>query len=164
MNQALSGAALAAVIAVLWLLGRPRTTILRSTDTSAIAALNRSQMTLVQGSGGGPAATAAAAHAAADTPALPAASDLRGRRQLLLHLERQFQAGGSERQRAMATCAAWGHRAALPLIQRGLRDGDPRVTQLAAAAMERFRGRSAAAPGTPAQPAAKAPRNVSRTR
>jgi HEAT repeat protein len=64
----------------------------------------------------------------------------------------------------MATCAAWGHRAALPLIQRGLRDGDPRVTQLAAAAMERFRGRSSAAPGAPAQPAAKAPRNVSRTR
>ena len=161
MNQALSGAALAAVIAVLWLLGRPRTTILRSTDTSAIAALNRSQMSLVQGSGGGPAPTAEVGRAAADTAALPAPSDLRGRRQLLLQLERQFQAGGRDRQRAMATCAAWGHRAALPLIQRGLRDADPQVSRLAAAAMDRFRGRSGA---SSPQPAAKPPRNVSRTR
>jgi len=158
MNQALSGAAIAAVIAVLWLLGRPRTTILRSTDTSAIAALNRSQMTLVQGAGGAKAA-AATVHAAAEA-ALPAAADLRGRRQLLLQLERQFQAGGGERQRAMATCGAWGHRAALPLIQRGLRDADPQVSRLAAAAMERFRGRSSGG----AQPSAKPPRNVSRTR
>ena len=52
-----------------------------------------------------------------------------------------------------------GHRAALPLIQRGLRDADPQVSRLAAAAMERFRGRSSAA-----QPAAKPPRNVARTR
>ena len=159
MNQALSGAALAAVIAVLWLLGRPRTTILRSTDTSAIAALNRSRMTLVQG-GGGAKAAAAITDAAAE-PVLPAGSDLRGRRQLLLQLERQFQAGGTERRRAMATCGTWGHRAALPLIQRGLRDADPQVSRLAAAAMDRFRGRSGA---SSPQPAAKPPRNVSRTR
>jgi hypothetical protein len=96
-------------------------------------------------------------------PTLPAAADLRGRRQLLLLLERQFQAGGGERQRAMATCGAWGHRAALPLIQRGLRDADPQVSRLAAAAMDRFRGRSGPAAASP-QPAAKPPRNVSRTR
>lgn len=160
MNQALSGAALAAVIAVLWLLGRPRRAILRSTDTSAIAALNRSQMTLVQGASG--AKSAAATSPAVTAAALPAAADLRGRRLLLLQLERQFQAGGGERQRAMATCGAWGHRAALPLIQRGLRDADPQVSRLAAAAMERFRGRSSGAASP--QPAAKPPRNVSRTR
>jgi hypothetical protein len=164
MNQALSGAAIAAVIAVLWLLGRPRTTILRSTDTSAIAALNRSQMTLVQGASGGEDNGATAPVAPAPRHPWPAAADLRGRRALLLQLERQFQAGGRERQWAMASCGAWGHRAALPLIQRGLRDADPQVSRLAAAAMDRFRGRSTAVgPGT-AQPAAKPPRNVSRTR
>jgi len=167
MNQALSGAAIAAVIAVLWLLGRPRTTILRSTDTSAIAALNRSQMTLVQGAAGGDGGSspgAASDAAAAPRHPWPAAADLRGRRALLLQLERQFQAGGRERQWAMASCGAWGHRAALPLIQRGLRDADPQVSRLAAAAMDRFRGRSTAAGSGAAQPAAKPPRNVSRTR
>ncbi|MBU6354740.1 MAG: HEAT repeat domain-containing protein, partial [Cyanobacteria bacterium REEB498] len=82
----------------------------------------------------------------------------------LLQLERQFQAGGTERRRAMATCGTWGHRAALPLIQRGLRDADPQVSRLAAAAMDRFRGRSGASSPTGPQPAAKPPRNVSRTR
>ena len=164
MNQALSGAAIAAVIAVLWLLGRPRTTILRSTDTSAIAALNRSQMTLVQGASGGDGGSSPEAAAAAPHQHWPAAADLRGRRALLLQLERQFQAGGRERQWAMASCGAWGHRAALPLIQRGLRDADPHVSRLAAAAMERFRGRSTASASATPQPAAKPPRNVSRTR
>ena len=165
MNQALSGAAIAAVIAVLWLLGRPRTTILRSTDTSAIAALNRSQMTLVQGASGGDGGSSpGAAGDAAGAPQWPAAADLRGRRALLQKLEHQFQAGGRERQWAMASCGAWGHRAALPLIQRGLRDADPHVSRLAAAAMERFRGRSTASASATPQPAAKPPRNVSRTR
>ena len=166
MNQALTGAAAAAVIVVLWLLGRPRTTILRSTDTSAVAALNRSQMALVQtaGSGAAGAAPMAAPGAAAPQP-LPAAADLRGRRQLLVQLEQQFQAGGQPRRQAMATCGAWGHRAALPLIQRGLRDADPQVTELAAAAMARFRGRSSigTSPAASAQPL-RLPRNVSRTR
>ena len=171
MNQALTGAAAAAVIVVLWLLGRPRTTILRSTDTSAVAALNRSQMTLVQtagsGDGAGPGSSTAAAPAAAAPLALPAVGDLRARRQLLLQLEQQFQAGGPRRRQAMATCGAWGHRAALPLIQRGLRDGDPQVSQLAAQAMARFRGRSSAASAAAASAAAqplRLPRNVSRTR
>ena len=168
MNQALTGAAAAAVIVVLWLLGRPRTTILRSTDTSAVAALNRSQMALVQtagsGSGAAGAAPMAAPGAAAPQP-LPAAADLRGRRQLLVQLEQQFKAGGQPRRQAMATCGAWGHRAALPLIQRGLRDADPQVTELAAAAMARFRGRSSigTSPAASAQPL-RLPRNVSRTR
>jgi HEAT repeat protein len=62
----------------------------------------------------------------------------------------------------MATCERWGHRAALPLIQRGLRDSDPAVVALAASAMGRFRGRSAAIQTT--TQAVKPPRNVSRTR
>ena len=160
MTQALSGAAIAAVIAVCWLLGRPRPKILRSTDASAVAALNRSQMELVlpkgeQESGPSPAGSNPIALA------LPGAADLRGRRQLLSHLERQFQAGGEQRVQALALCSAWRHRDALSLIRRGLRDSNCQVAALAAEAMAHFRGRSAAAP----QPApAKAPRNVSRTR
>jgi hypothetical protein len=96
-----------------------------------------------------------------DSLVLPAAADLRGRRQLLAQLEQQFQAGGEQRVQALAVCSAWRHRDALPLIRRGLRDSNCQVAALAAEAMAHFRGRSAAAP----QPApAKAPRNVSRTR
>ena len=160
MTQALSGAAIAAVIAACWLLGRRRPTILKSTDASAVAALNRSRMELVlpkdsQGS------TPEADAPVLDSRVLPAAADLRGRRQLLAQLEQRFQAGGEQRVQALAVCSAWRHRDALPLIRRGLRDSNCQVAALAAEAMAHFRGRSAAAP----QPApAKAPRNVSRTR
>ena len=158
MTQALSGAAIAAVIAVCWLLGRPRPKILRSTDASAVAALNRSQMELVLRREALPAGDPAIPAALA----LPAAADRRGRLQLLAVLERQFQAGGSERQQALAVCATWRHRDVLPLIRRGLRDSDQHVAALAAEAMTNFRGRTAAA-AAQAVPA-KAPRNVSRTR
>ena len=160
MTQALSGAAIAAVIAACWLLGRRRPTILKSTDASAVAALNRSRMELVlpkdtQDSAPEPDAPVLA------SLVLPAAADLRGRRQLLAQLEQQFQAGCEQRVQALAVCSAWRHRDALPLIRRGLRDSNCQVAALAAEAMAHFRGRSAAAP----QPApAKAPRNVSRTR
>lgn len=160
MTQALSGAAIAAVIAACWLLGRRRPTILKSTDASAVAALNRSRMELVlprdtQDSAPEPNAPVL------DSLVLPATADLRGRRQLLAELEQQFQAGGEQRLQALAVCSAWRHRDALSLIRRGLRDSNSQVAALAAEAMAHFRGRSAAAP----QPApAKAPRNVSRTR
>ena len=160
MTQALSGAAIAAVIAACWLLGRRRPTILKSTDASAVAALNRSRMELVLPRNSQDAAPEPDAPVL-DSRMLPAPADLRGRRQLLAQLEQQFQAGGEQRVQALAVCSAWRHRDALPLIRRGLRDSDCQVAALAAEAMAHFRGRSAAAP----QPApAKAPRNVSRTR
>ena len=162
MTQALSGAAIAAVIAACWLLGRPRPKILRSTDASAVAALNRSRMELVVRRDGDtePATAHDSQAAAAETILLPAAADLRGRRQLLMQLHQQFQAGGQQRRQALTVCAAWRHREALPLIRRGLRDSDCRVAALAAEAMQTFRGRP-----VPAQAAAvPAPRNVSRTR
>jgi hypothetical protein len=160
MTQALSAAAIAAVVAACWLMGRKRPTILKSTNASAVAALNRSRMELVlpRQNQEPEAALEASELAAVD---LPAAADLRGRRQLLAQLEQQFQAGGEQRVQAIAVCSAWRHRDALPLIRRGLRDSDCQVAALAAEAMAHFRGRSLAAP----QPApAKAPRNVSRTR
>jgi hypothetical protein len=156
MTQALSGAALAALIAVCWLLGRPKPRLLSSTDTSQVAALNRSQMELVLLSPDGPNPEAADAEA----PHWP--RDSRSRQQLLAELERQFRAGGEQRQQAMATCRAWGHRAALPLIRRGLKDADTRVVGLAAEAMAAFRGRSTAA--MQRAQTSTLPRNVSRTR
>jgi len=157
MTQALSGAAIAVVIAVCWVLGRPKRTILRSTDTSAIAALNRGQMELVI-----PAEARAKAQRGAASIQLPSPSDRRGRLQLLSQLERSFLKGGLARREAMEICVAWGHRDALPLIRRGLRDADSQVALLAAGAMDGFRGRTS--PGSAAAQVAKPPRNVSRTR
>lgn len=162
MTQALSGAAIAAVIAVCWLLGRPRPRrILRSTDTAAVAALNRGQIerliSTAASDSDGPGASAQEANQ-------PASSgwprDVRGRAQLLRRLEGQFAAGGGQRREAIQLCAAWRHRATLPLLRRALRDGDPTVVALAAEAMTAFRGHPAVA----AQAAGKAVRNVSRTR
>ncbi|MBD1192992.1 HEAT repeat domain-containing protein [Vulcanococcus sp. Clear-D1] len=161
MTQALSGAAIAAVIAACWLLGRPRPKILRSTDASAVAALNRSQMELVLPRQREAASSADSSSHNSLSVALPSAADRRGRLQLLAQLERQFQQGGEPRRQALAVCSAWQHRDALPLIRRGLRDSDQQVAALAAEAMAHFRGRSAA---TAQLAVAKPPRNVSRTR
>jgi len=161
MTQALSGAAIAAVIAACWLLGRPRPKILRSTDASAVAALNRSQMELVLPRQPETASRTDSGSQDRSSVALPNPADRRGRLQLMAALERQFQQGGDQRRQALAVCSAWQHRDALPLIRRGLRDSDQQVAALAAAAMTHFRGRSSA---TAQRAAAKPPRNVSRTR
>ena len=181
MTQALSGAAIAAVIAVCWLLGRPRPKLLRSTDASGVAALNRQQMGLVvdgpedvaaaepeagdrasahEDPAHGESAHGGAAAAVAVNAAICWPRDARERSLLLAQLENQYRLGGEARRQAMALGAAWGHRATLPLLRRGLRDTDPAVVALAAGSMERFR--KAVAPV--AQPAARPPRNVSRTR
>jgi hypothetical protein len=174
MTQALSGAAIAAVIAVCWLLGRPRPKILRSTDTTAVAALNRGQMERLldapinaadanapEGIGPGFGADQGQGLVFSGR-ALSWPRDQRERGLLLRQLDQQFLAGGEARRQAMALCAAWNHRDTLPLIRRGLRDSDPAVVGLAADAMAGFRGRTTA--GVTAQPATKPPRNVSRTR
>ena len=165
MTQVLSGAAIAAVIAACWLLGRPRSKILRSTDTSAVAALNRSQMELVLPRPTEEAGSSEAATEGTSPATLPNAADRRGRLQLLAQLERQFQQGGEPRRQALAVCSTWQHRDTLPLIRRGLRDSDQQVAALAAAAMAHFRGRSSATQQLgPQLAAAKPARNVSRTR
>ena len=87
--------------------------------------------------------------------------DARSRAALLHQLQADYAAAGVARRRALARCVAWGDRATLPLVQRGLRDADPVVAGLAARAMEAFRGRSQA-PAEAAQPL-RLPRNVSRT-
>ena len=71
MTQALTGIVLAGVVAACWVLGRPKRNILRSTDASAIAAINRSQMELVIPAREGD----AMGQASAQTVQLPAAHD-----------------------------------------------------------------------------------------
>ena len=160
MTQALSGVALAAVLAVCWLLGRPRRPVLRSTDTTAVAALNRGQIERLLEDAAAPASPTETTIATPTAQARP--RDARSRGLLLRQLEQQFQSGGELRRQALAACTAWGDRAALPLIRRGLRDSDPAVVALAAEAISAFRGRTS--PAALVQPAGRPPRNVSRTR
>ena len=165
MPQALSGAAIAAVIAVCWLLGRPRLRLLSSTDASAVAALNRGQMErLLEPASATPTEDKAEISLLPDLadPRQPWPLDARSRNLLLRRLRGAFDKGGDQRRQAVSACRTWGHRATLPLLHRALHDSDPAVVAIAADAMARFRGRTSA-PSAP-QPLARAPRNVSRTR
>lgn len=165
MNQALSGAAIAAVIAVCWLLGQRRPRLLTSTDTTAVASLNRGQMERLVESAKG------SAQPEESTPIPPSGLapfrqpwplNARSRGQLLRRLQEAYAQGGVQRRQAIEACRAWGHRDTLPLLRRALHDSDPAVVAIAAKAMAGFRGRTSR-PST-LQPLARAPRNVSRTR
>lgn len=165
MPQALSGAAIAAVIAVCWLLGRPRPRLLSSTDVSAVAALNRGQMerlleTNSHKSDHDEASLAQLAELAGLGEPWP--QDARSRNLLLRRLKECYQTGGDQRRQAISACRDWGHRATLPLLLQALHDSDPVVVATAADAMTRFRGRTS--PQSVPQPAARGPRKVSRTR
>jgi hypothetical protein len=52
MPTSLTAALAAAVLAALWLLGKRRPPLIKDADTSAVAALNRAQIALVQAGGG----------------------------------------------------------------------------------------------------------------
>jgi hypothetical protein len=175
MNPSLLGALAAAFLAGLWLTTRRRPRpFLRSHDTSAVAALNRSQIaqvslqaswpptgTLPDSDGITPVndiAVGAGSPWPASWPELPAPSAVRQRLDLLRQLEAWSQGTASDRRRAMALAHRWGHRSVLPLLRRGLRDTDPLVMAEAAAAMQNFRGRSLLTPA-PSQISA-APRQV----
>ena len=164
-------AALASLLAlVLWLTTRrqPRA-LLRSTDTSAVAALNRAQLVHRAEANVEPppadsaalagATPAAAAQQAAE--ALPPIPRTPVERRAYLRQLRLWAAGDSDqRLRALRSARQWSHPSLLPLLRRGLRDSDPRVMAAAAAAIAPYRGRSVSA-----QPAVAAlPRRVSRTR
>jgi hypothetical protein len=131
-----------------------------------VAALNRNLMERVLAAAAEASPPSSNDGGLAPGPALPAAADGRSRQALLRALEQQFQAGGLQRRQAMATCRSWGHRAALPLLHRGLRDPDPQVVALAAEAIAAFRGRPKAGPAAPQGSASsrRLPRNVARTR
>jgi len=185
MPASLTAALAAAVVAALWLLGRRRPPLIRNADTSAVAALNRAQIVLVQAGVGKPAAEQTGA-AGADSKGLlvsgrpespgspreqarPATLELPNRR--VTHEVLRFRAtlsalynlGGSSRLEAVQAARHWGDPSILPLLRQALRDPDPAVVREAAAAIHRFRGR----PGPDAKSApqsAAPPRKVARTR
>ena len=170
MPPSLLGAAAAVLALVFWGMARRRpVVVLSSTDTSAIAALNRAQIT----------ATASEQQAESSPvdeeipldpdhevlASLPPSGAPRERAVFLARLQAQL-AGGDRPSRllAMRTARLWGHPASLPLLRRGLRDCDPAVVREAALGLERFRGCSIASGAQlEAMAGVSRPRNVSRT-
>jgi len=145
MNPSVFGGGAALVLVLSWLITRRRpVVVLRSTDASAVAALNRAQISLVMGQPQATEPLHPAVTSADASLSLPAAADARGRARLLRELSQALQGSPAERRAAITTAASWADRAALPLLQRGLRDVDPQVVHTAARAMARFRGRCAA--------------------
>lgn len=172
MNPSLLAALGAFLVVVLWWRGRSRPVLplVRNPDTSAVAALNRAQIALVQSGGarGGEAAAAASPAAApgsgaGELPAwqaagsaggaaaalaalpLPPRHDSHRQRLFRSRLQGGFAAGGRQRLEAIRQARRWGHPSILPLLRQGLRATDPQVVQESAAALHRFRGRTPAA-------------------
>jgi len=157
----------AAVLAVLlWFFSRRRAALMDHQGTAVRAAQRQSSTSFVQ-----PATPAAHlpdpamggdALGRGDLQRSRAAQPL-GRRQRLQRLAGELNASRVQRLAAVDQMVGWGDRAVVPLLQRALRDPHPEVVVAAAAAMARFRGRSAAAaPGVVLSPsAARRPRNAS---
>ncbi len=165
MNPTFLGGAAALLLCVLWWSGRRRPVqTLGSTSTAAIAALNRAQITAVRqaASASAPDAGANATGPVAECtgvrpgPGLPQAL-------LLRRLSTALSQDPAARLQALRQAHAWGDRATVPLLLRGLRDSDPAVVREAVLAMERFRGR-ARGPGAAQVPVLPLPRNVARSR
>jgi len=157
MNPQSFGALAAVVAVVLWITSRRRPAPLGGLDASAVAALNRAQISLVQ-----QAAAQADADASAALAPLPVPQGARQQALFLQTLDRQLRGDTAARLAAIQAARAWGHRATVPLLKRGLRDVSPQVVLEAAQAMAAFRGRAAAV--TQPQPSARPPRNVALTR
>jgi HEAT repeat protein len=174
MNPSLLGALTAFVLTGLWLLGRRRSPLEAAHDTSAVVALNRAQIALVQDLAAAQAAQGEGGHGGTSTEAdpqslslLPLPASGRERLAFLARLGALARGDAGGRLQAMAAARRWGHPAALPLLRRGLRDPDPAVMREAARAMEQFRGRpfpsAPPLPGVAAQWAPR-PRKVARIR
>jgi HEAT repeat protein len=165
-------AALASLLGlVLWLITRrPPRALLRSTDTTAVAALNRAQIELVSRvepveSPADPAVTAGPEQDGAAVALPPPPRTAFERRAFVRQLQHWGAGDPEQRLRAVRAARRWSNPALLPLLRRGLRDGDPRVMAEAAAAIAAYRGRPVPVqPGAGIPPLGTAPRRVSRTR
>lgn len=200
MHPSIPAALLMLLLAGGWLLGRRRARpFLRSTNSAAVAELNRSQIDRLkvrQASSDPPSAAAPEAISAVTSPSIaaavagsppaggpeapPAAFPLvaGGRPRRRIQLQAWMRGSREQRLQALDIARQSERREALPLLRLGLRDPDPAVMAAAAAAMVRFRGRSAAdgLQQRPARPvdasrllqaeaaAASRPRSVLRTR
>lgn len=141
----------AAVLAVLlWLFSRRRAAFLDHQAAVSHAAPLPAAITLVQSPAVAPSSGATA----------PVASRRGAAR--LLRWAGQLNASVSQRMAAVEQMASWGDRSTVPLLKRALRDPHPEVAAAAAAAMARFRGRSAAVQpaGAPSARVVRLPRNA----
>jgi hypothetical protein len=170
------GAAAAVLALILWWLGRrPPTVVLRSTDASAVAALNRAQLNEpapadselaiaeVSAGSGGPSSSGSDIGRPSLLAWQPPGP---GRRHsVLIGLRRRFRGDNAARLEVMRAARLWGDRCVLGLLRQGLRDPDPAVMREAALGLERFRGRttSASVPPQAAVPPLPLPRNVARS-
>ena len=138
----------------LWLQRKPVKPMLSSTDASAVAQLNRTQLELV--------IEAERRSKTKDddlsnwTPPVTVQETI----SLQQALRFGMNAGPEERLLAVRQAACWGHRSVLPLLRRALHDSDPRVVEAAALAIEPFRS----SPHRKVVQASRPPRNVSRMR
>ncbi|MEB3321343.1 MAG: HEAT repeat domain-containing protein [Synechococcaceae cyanobacterium] len=182
MNPSFLAAIAASVLAVLWLAGRRRAPFAMTTDTRAVAALNRAQIERMHREERPPAdAASPGAPSAAPTGSprsgggrgtpLPLPTTARERLQFRTRLEALYRRGGDHRREAVAAARRWRHPDGLPLLRRALHDPDPAVMREAARAMEAFRGRPGTRPEQrtagargPAAQAEPLPRNVARMR
>ena len=163
MNPQSVGAVAAFFAVLIWVVSRRKPTTFASLDASAVAALNRAQISLVQLNLVHPndeLSSAPSSSATAASWALPA--DPREQAAFLKSLHAQLAGDTDGRLAAMQAARAWGHRATLPLLKRGLRDSNLEVVLEAAQAMERFRGRYAPVGALKPQP--RLPRNAALTR
>ena len=164
MNQLFVGGAALVLVAVLWALGRrPGKTLLRSTDATSVAAINRAQLGLVQASLPQPdvQVQAGSATESSDSAVFMAPISSAERISLERRLREAMDQGDpSQRLEAVRLAGEWGNASVLPLLRRGLRDADSRVVEAAATAIERHRGATRPSPAQVARP----PRNVARMR
>lgn len=154
MNAPASAVLVFLLVAGGWLLGRRRSRpFLRSTDTGSVAALNRAQIARLRERSAVTAVAApeqprmppdSAGPSAVVMPALPLPP--RQRQVRLRQLHAWLVGTREQRLNAIAECSSSGRRDVLPLLRRGLRDPDPAVMAAAAAAIQRFRGRSTVEP------------------
>ena len=154
MQNVLLPGAVGLLAVFLWLQRKPVKPMLSSTDASAIAQLNRTQLELV--------IEAEQRSKTKDddlsnwTPPVTVQETI----SLQQALRFGMNAGPEERLLAVRQAACWGHRSVLPLLRRALHDSGPRVVEAAALAIEPFRS----SPHRKVVQVSRPPRNVSRMR
>ena len=154
MQNVLLPGAVGLLAVFLWLQRKPVKPMLSSTDASAIAQLNRTQLELV--------IEAEQRSKTKDDDLSNWTRPVTVQETISLQQALRFgmNAGPEERLLAVRQAACWGHRSVLPLLRRALHDSDPRVVEAAALAIEPFRS----SPHRKVVQASRPPRNVSRMR